>query len=70
MTVRWISLCELIECLGCRPDGLQVSQTVVAYATMGRGAPPASTGRRPADFYQKSAASTPQVDLRLPACIR
>ena len=69
MTVRWIILCEPIECLGCRPDGLQVSQTVVAYATMGRGAPPAPTGvdqlisarRRP---------HPPQVDLRLPACIR
>src|SRR5271154_5982665 len=41
MTVRWIILCEPIECLGCRPDGLQASQTMVAYATKGRGAPPA-----------------------------
>ena len=36
MTVRWIILCQSIECLGCRPDGLQVSQTVVAYATKQR----------------------------------
>jgi hypothetical protein len=57
MTVGWIILCEPIERLGCRPDGLQVSQTVVAYATKDRGAPPAPTQRRPGDVRQASAAS-------------
>jgi hypothetical protein len=49
MAVRWIILCELIEYLGCRPYGLQILQTVVAYAIIGRGAPPAPTRRWPGD---------------------
>jgi hypothetical protein len=60
MAVRWIILCELIEYLGCRPYGLQISQTVVAYAIISRGAPPAPTRRWPGDVREALVASPPR----------